>query len=195
MARAAEATGVRRFTVDEYHRMVDAGILREDDRVELIYGVIREMSPKNRPHIVAATRVLRVLDRGLAGRAGVYIEAPLGLVKLDSEPEPDIVVSDDPDVESYGTESFRPLLVIEVADSSLRYDLSLKSELYAKAGIPEYWVVDLPNRVLVVFRDPEGGSYQTRTTHEPGSRIAPVSWPDFEIDVDSLFPSEASSSP
>ena len=195
MARAAEATGVRRFTVDEYHRMVDAGILREDDRVELIYGVIREMSPKNRPHIVAATRVLRVFDRGLAGRAGVYVEAPLGLVKLDSEPEPDIVVSDDPDVESYGTESFRPLLVIEVADSSLRYDLSLKSELYAKAGIPEYWVVDLPNRVLVVFRDPEGGSYQTRTTHEPGSRIAPVSWPDFEIDVDSLFPSEASSSP
>ena len=96
MARAAEATGVRRFTVDEYHRMVDAGILREDDRVELIYGVIREMSPKNRPHI---------------------------------------------------------------------------------------------------FRDPEGGSYQTRTTHEPGSRIEPVSWPGFEIDVDSLFPSEASASP
>ena len=195
MARAAEATGVRRFTVDEYHRMVDAGILREDDRVELIYGVIREMSPKNRPHIVAATRVLRVFDRGLAGRAGVYVEAPLGLVKLDSEPEPDIVVSDDPDVESYGTESFRPLLVIEVADSSLRYDLSLKSELYAKAGIPEYWVVDLPNRVLVVFRDPEDGSYQKRTTHEPGSRIAPVSWPDFEIDVDSLFPVETASSP
>ncbi len=120
MARAAEA-GVRRFTVDEYHRMVDAGILREDDRVELIYGVIREMSPKNRPHIVAATRVLRVFEHGLAGRAGVYTEAPLGIVKLDSEPEPDILVTDEPDVESYGTDSFRPLLVIEVADSSLRY--------------------------------------------------------------------------
>lgn len=191
MARAAEATDVRRFTVDEYHRMVDAGILRKDDRVELVYGVIREMSPKNRPHIVAATRVFRVFEHGLAGRAGVYIEVPLGLVKLDSEPEPDIVVGDDPDVESYGTESFRPLLVIEISDSSLRYDLNLKSELYARGAIPEYWVVDLPNRTLVVFRDPADGAYQTRTTHLPGSRIAPVSWPDFEIDVDSFFPAEA----
>ncbi len=193
MVRAAEA-GVRRFTVDEYHRMVDAGILREDDRVELIYGVIREMSPKNRPHVVASTRVFRVFEHGLIGRAGVYMEAPFGLVKLDSEPEPDILVTDDPDVESYGTDSFRPLLVIEVADSSLRYDLSLKSELYAKAGIPEYWVVDLPNRVLVVFRDPRDGAYETRTTHQPGSRIAPLSWPDFEIDVESLFPAEDPSS-
>jgi len=193
MGGASEATDVRRFTVDEYHRMADADILREDDRVELIYGVIREMSPKNRPHIVAATRVLRVFEHGLAGRAGVYFEAPLGIVKLDSEPEPDIVVGDNPDVESYGTESFRPLLVIEVADSSLRYDLSLKSELYAGAGIPEYWVVDLPNRVLVVLRDPDG-EYLSRDTHAPGSRIAPVSWPDFEIDVDSLFPAEAASS-
>ena len=87
MARAAEATDLRRFSVDEYHRMVDAGILREDDRVELIYGVIREMSPKNRPHTVAATRVFRVFEHGLVGRAGVYIEAPLRFVKLDSEPE------------------------------------------------------------------------------------------------------------
>ena len=86
MARVAEATSVRRFTVDEYHRMVDAGILREDDRVELIYGVIREMSPKNRPHTVAATRVFRLFEHGLVGRAGVYIEAPLRFVKLDSEP-------------------------------------------------------------------------------------------------------------
>ncbi len=195
MARAAEATGVRRFTVDEYHRMVDAGILREDDRVELIYGVIREMSPKIRPHIVAATRVLRVFEHGLAGGAGVYTEAPLGIVKLDSEPEPDIVIGDNPDVESYGTESFRPLLVIEISDSSLRYDLNLKSELYAKGEIPEYWVVDLPNRVLVVFRDPGDGAYETCTTRPPGSRIAPVSWPDFEIDVESLFPAEAASSP
>ncbi len=192
MVRAAEA-GVRRFTVDEYHRMVDAGILREDDRVELIYGVIREMSPKNRPHTVAATRVFRLFEHGLVGRAGVYIEAPLRFVKLVSEAEPDIIVSDDPDVESYGKVSFHPLLVIEVSDSSLRYDLNLKSELYAKAGIPEYWVVDLPNRALVVFRDPEGDAYQTRETFEPGSRIAPLSWPDFEIDVDSLLPAEAAS--
>ncbi len=192
MARAAEAAGLHRFTVDDYHRMAEAGILAADDRVELIYGVIREMSPKNRAHVIAATRVFRVFEHGLIGRAGVYIEAPLGLVKLDSEPEPDIVVTDNPNVESYGTETSRPLLVIEIADSSRRYDLNLKSELYAKAEIPEYWVVDLPNRVLVVFCEPDG-TYQSRASYEPGSRISPVSWPDFEMDVDALFPSEASS--
>jgi len=72
--------------------------------------------------------------------------------------------------------------------------LNLKSELYAKGEISEYWVVDLPEVVLVVFRDPGDGAYETRTTDQPGSRIARVSWPDFEIDVDSLFPAEAASS-
>lgn len=195
MAEAVEDAGVRRFTVDEYHRMVDAGILRENDRVELIYGVIREMSPKNRGHIVAANLVFRLFDRGLSGRAGVYKEDPLGLLKLDSEPEPDIVVTDNPNVESYGTETSHPLLVIEVADTSLRYDLNLKSELYARAEIPEYWVVDVRHRALVVFRDPMGDAYRSGKTFGPGARVAPLAWPDFEIDVESLFPSETPSSP
>lgn len=194
MARAAEATGLHRFTIDDYHRMAEAGIFAEDDRVELIYGVIREMSPKNRAHVVAATRVFRVFEHGLLGRGGVYMKAPLGLAKLDSEPEPDLVVTDNPNVESYGTETSHPRLVIEVADSSRRHDLGLKSELYAKAEIPEYWVVDLPNRVLVVFRHPDG-AYRMREAYEPGSRISPVSWPDFEIEVDALFPTRAPSSP
>ena len=194
MARAAEAVGVHRFTVDEYHRMVDAGILREDDRVELIYGVIREMSPINRPHVIATSRTRQLLADGLAGRASVFEQSPLHLEALASEPEPDVAVYSNPDLDTFGTAATEPLLAIEVADSSLSLDLTTKAELYAKGQVPEYWVLDIQHGVLHVFRDPRDGAYRTRTTHKPGSRIAPVSWPDFEIDVDSLFPSEAASS-
>lgn len=194
MAGAREDTKLHRFTVGEYHRMVDAGILREDEQVELIYGVIREMSPKNRPHVIAANKIWHVLHDGLGGRAGVYKEDPLGLLELDSEPEPDIVVTADPDVESYGTARAVPLLVVEVSDTSLGYDMNLKAGLYASGGIPEYWVVDLRHRELVVFRDPEGGDYRTKTVWSPGSRIAPRSFPDLEIEVEALFPARTAPS-
>jgi len=194
MARVAEATRVRRFTVDEYHRMVEAGILREDDRVELIYGVIREMNPINRSHVIATSRTRQRFADGLAGRASVYEQSPLHLRALESEPEPDIAVYSNPDVDAFGTAATEPLLAIEVADSSLSFDLTTKAELYAKGRVPEYWVLDVRKRVLHVFRDPGDGAYQTHSTHEPGSRIAPLSWPDFEIAVESLFPAEDSSS-
>ena len=195
MARAAEATDLRRFSVDEYHRMADAGILREDDRVELIYGVIREMSPTNRPHVIATSLTRQLFADGLAGRASVYEQSPLHLEALASEPEPDVAIYSNPDVNAFGTAATKPLLAIEVADTSLSFDLTTKAVLYAKGQVPEYWVLDVQHRVLHVFRDPSDGAYRTHTTHEPGSRIAPVSWPDFEIDVESLFPSEAASSP
>jgi hypothetical protein len=70
------------------------------------------------------------------------------------------------------------------------YDLTTKAELYARGGIPEYWVVDLVHRTLVVFRNPEHGVYRVRETHHPGSRLAPLSWPDFPVEVGALFPSE-----
>lgn len=195
MASAAEDTGLHRFTVDEYHRMGEAGILGEDDRVELIYGVIREMSPVNRPHIVATSLTRQLFDRGLAGRASVYEQSPLRLEALASEPEPDIAIYSNPDLNAFGTAATAPLLAIEVADSSIRYDLTTKARLYAEGDVPEYWVLDVHERVLHIFRDPRDGAYLSRTKHEPGSRVAPVSWPDFEIDVESLFPSETPTSP
>ncbi len=194
MARVAEAAGLRRFTVDEYHRMAEAGILGEDDRVQLIRGVIRKMSPISRPHVIATSRTRQLFADGLAGRASVFEQSPLHLDALASEPEPDVAVYSNPDLDTFGTAATEPLLAIEVADSSLSFDLTTKAELYAEGQVPEYWVLDVQRRVLHVFRDPSDGTYQTRTTHEPGSSIAPVSWPDFEIDVESLFPVEDPSS-
>ena len=186
------ATGVeapaRRFKVEEYHRMVETGILSSDERVELIRGAVREMSPKNRAHVLATRRMFNSLVKELEGRASVYQEAPLVLSKLDSEPEPDLLVCSNPDFEAYGTEATAPLLVVEVSDSSLRGDLGDKASLYAEAQIPEYWVVNLVDRVLVVFREPHGGSYLQCSTLELGAFVTPISWPDVKVEVASLFP-------
>ena len=188
MSRPMETLEQRRFTVEEYHRMGEASILAPGERVELIRGVIRQMSPKRRKHVVAATKAFRVLDKALEGRATVYLEAPLGLEDLDSEPEPDIVVCSNPDVESYGTTETKPLLVIELADSSLRYDMTEKAALYADAQIPEYWVVNLVDRVLEVHRRPQNGAYETCLRVPCGSRISPEAWPEVDLDVSALFP-------
>jgi len=168
--------------------MAEAGILSPDERVELIRGVIHAMSPKKRPHVVGVTGALKLLEKALSGRASVYQEAPLVLEQLDSEPEPDVLVCSNPDFRAYGTEATRALLVIEIADSSRSRDLGVKVGLYAEAGVPEYWVVDLARRRLVVFRDPRGGEYQSRSTLNSDARVSPVSWTDVIIDVAALLP-------
>jgi Uma2 family endonuclease len=188
MARAAESIDQRRFTVEEYHRMAETGILRPNERVELIRGVVRRMSPKNRAHVIATTKVHRRLFQALEGRAAVFQESPLKFVPFDSEPEPDILAISSPHIEAYETQGTKPLLVVEVAESSLRYDLNVKAALYAEAGVPEYWVVNLVDRELVVFRSPHEDGYRYRTTHPAGDRVALEAWPDIVIDVEELFP-------
>ncbi len=170
--------------------MAETGILRRDERVELIRGVVQPMSPKNRAHVVATTRLYQQLVKFLAGRSAVFKEDPLKLVELDSEPEPDIVAASSPHLEVYDTAGFEPLLVVEVAESSLRFDLNAKAALYAEAGVPEYWVVNLVDRELVVFSSAFEGVYRHRATYRTGDRIAPRAWSDVVIEVSELFPAE-----
>jgi Uma2 family endonuclease len=190
MVGVVEEVSQRRFKVEEYHRMAEAGILRPDERVELIRGVVRPMSPKNRAHVVAATKLHQQLVRALARRFAVFKEDPLKLVPLDSEPEPDIVATSSPDIDAYGTAGSKPLLVVEVAESSLPYDLSTKAALYAEAGIPEYWVLDVVDRELVVFRSAKEGAYRERAAYRAGDRVAPDAWPDVVLEVTELFPGD-----
>lgn len=183
---------LRRFTVEQYHIMAETGILSPDERVELVSGVVREVSPRNRAHVLATWRVFDRLAKPLAGRARIFKEDPLVLVELDSEPEPDLMVCSNPDVEAYGTGAMEPLLVVEVAESTLAYDLGDKAKLYAEAGIPEYWVLNLVDRVLVVFREPRDGRFESRSEWGTDSSVAPEAWPDVEVDVASLFPAHTS---
>lgn len=184
---AIDAREQRLFTVDEYHLLAEAGILGPDERVELIRGVIRTMFPKSRLHVIVSTILHKVLMRPLEERASVYAHAPLQLPSLDSEPEPDILVGSNPDLAAYGTDETEPLLVVEVADSSLGYDLGEKAALYAEAGIPEYWVVNLVERVVEVFRQPRAGRFEGRRAVGAGERLAPGAWSDAVVDLASLF--------
>lgn len=186
MVRAEEIISQRPFTVAEYHRLAEVGILRPDERVELIRGVIRQKHPRSRAHVITTTKLLQRMVLSLERRSAVFKGAPLTLTRLDSEPEPDIVATSSPAIEDYGKS--RALLVVEVAETSLRYDLNAKAPLYAEAGVPEYWVVNLVDRELVVFRTPEAGTYRDRTEHGINERVAPEAWPDVVIEVDDLFP-------
>ena len=188
MSRPVPTLDQRRFTVEEYHRMAQSGILAPDERVELIRGVIRKMSPKNRAHVIAAALVHDALRDALKELASVYPEAPLVAEELDSEPQPDVMVCSNPDTRAYGTARTRPLLIVEIADSSVEYDLKEKASLYATAGIPEYWVVNLVDRVLEVFRHPAQGIYETRLRLRPGEHVSPEAWPGKALDVSALLP-------
>jgi Uma2 family endonuclease len=190
MARPAETLEQRRFTVEEYHRMAEAGILGPDERVELIRGVIREMSPKRRKHVVGGSKLLALFFKAFEGRASVYPEAPLEFRNLDSEPQPDVVVCSNLDIESWGTSDAKPLLVVEIADSTLRYDMTEKAALYADARIPEYWVVNLVDRMLEVHRHPRDGVYETRLRVPCSGQVSPEAWPDVVFDVSWFFPDE-----
>ena len=136
MAKATEALGQRLFTVEEYDRMVEAGILAEDDRVELIRGVIREMSPKNSPHSIAVWKIKGVFDEGMRDRAATFTEVPIALEALDSKPEPDIAVMSHPDGELFGTDASRlPWCTTPIeAESSLGPDSH--HPIISLSGIP-----------------------------------------------------------
>ena len=179
----------RRFTVDEYHRMAEAGILGEDDRVELLEGEIVEMSPIGWRHQACVNRLNQRLVPALRGRAIVQPQGPIRLGE-DSAPQPDLVVLR-PRADFYAEGGPGPgdvLWLIEVSDTSLRYDRDVKVPLYARHGVPEVWVVDLEGEQVVVYRGPrpEGG-YRFAEAYGRGARVAPQAFPDLELVVDEVL--------
>ena len=149
-----------RFTVDEYHRMAEVGLLGEDDRVELLEGEIIDMSPIGSRHAACVNRLTRLLATGLGDRAIVAVQNPVRVSDL-SEPQPDLAVLRARD-DFYAEQLPGPadvLLLIEVADTSLAFDRHVKVPLYARAGVPEVWVVDLDGEVVEVFRGPGPEGY------------------------------------
>ena len=151
----------RRFTIEEYHRMAETGILGHDDRVELIDGEIVEMSPIASRHSACVARLTHVFFKVVGSRALVWSQAPCVLPPY-SEPEPDIMLLR-PRADFYEQAHPRPadiLLVVEVSDSSLDYDRGVKLRLYARAGIPEAWIVDVAGEVVEVHREPAATGYR-----------------------------------
>src|SRR5262245_50112121 len=179
----------RLFTVHEYHRMVDAGILSEDDRVELIRGEIIAMSPIGPRHSAAVLRATQSLVRLVGDLAIVGVQGSIRLDEYD-EPQPDLYLLRPKD-DFYASGHAGPadiFLVIEVADSSLEYDEGLKMRLYAETGVPEYWVADIRNDGLVAYAEPKENTYSVIRQFRRGDILTPRLLPDCRIPVDALLP-------
>ena len=177
-----------RFTVDDYMRMGETGIIPHDLRVELIDGEIIKMPPINPPHQSVVNRLTKLLVTRLGDRAIVQIQGP---VRLDnhSMPQPDILLLA-PRADYYSKrhpDSQTVFLAIEVADTSLRYDREIKGPLYAQKGIREYWVVDVNARRVDVYREPHTEHYAIRFVAQEGTPAGIDAFPDESFDISEIF--------
>lgn len=175
------------WTLDDYHRMIEAGIL-DGRSVELLNGEVIEMSPEGEPHASASVEAGEYLMRLLGDRAQVRPAKPITLPSVHSEPETDLAI-----VERLGREyrQHHPYpeniyWVVEYSHTSLSRDLNEKKRLYAMAGIQEYWVVDLQEKVVMLFRHPVDGAYQFEQTLHQGT-ITPLAFPDLAVAVSQLL--------
>ena len=180
--------GVRLFDVDEYIDMVRAGVLQKEDRIELIDGKIIIMAPIGNSHQFGTDWLTMLLAHTLFGRAIVRIQGSIRLHNF-SAPEPDVAV-----LRMRSFDDIRPYypddiyFVIEVADSSLRYDSGPKLARYAAAGIPEVWIANLRIREVTVHTDPSDSTYANINTYRPGDSISPRAFPDVALAVDEFMP-------
>jgi Uma2 family endonuclease len=173
----------RRLMRSEYEQLVDAGSF-EGERVELIQGEILEMSPTGPDHDSTVDRLNELLVLRLTGRARVRTQGSIAIGD-HSEPVPDLLVLERRDYDDAHPST--ALLAIEVARSSLRRDRGAKAALYAEAGIPEYWVVNLVDRIVEVHTEIISGSYARVTPYRKGDAIRLVAFADVEVAVDTFL--------
>ena len=173
-----------RFTVSEYHRMVESGILKEADRVELIDGEVVEMTPIGSKHSACIGRLIEQFVPSVTAGAVGGVQNPIDLSER-SEPEPDLaLLRRRPDFYASGHPTTDDvLLLIEVSDTSLEFDRRVKVPLYARSGIPDVWLVDLEHETITVYRDPGPDGYTTAQVARRGDLLAPVAFPDRTLTV------------
>ena len=182
------ATMRRRFTRAEYYRMAEAGILAEDDRVELIEGEIVQMSPIGRLHKAFVGNLSQLLSMRFAERAVVWTQNPIILTD-DTEPQPDVTVlrRRAPSYRERDAYAEDVLLLIEVADTSLAYDRTTKLRLYAEAGIPEYWIVDCTTEAVEIYRTPGPNGYRDLTRASGTTTLNLPGFPDIQLATAEIF--------
>jgi Uma2 family endonuclease len=167
--------------------MAETGILRPDDRVELIDGEILTMAPQKSPHATAVQLAQEALRAAFGDGFNVRPQLPLALAEM-SEPEPDLAVVPGAPRDYRDSHPTTALLVVEVAETSLAFDRGVKKALYARAGIPEYWVVDLAAGAVEVYRSPRGVDYRDHRTLSERDSIAPLASAGAGVAVADLLP-------
>lgn len=182
---------IRFWNVSEYHYLGEKGILHPEEKIELIEGQLIKMSPKGTLHTAATRRIAKTLTNLLVNKAAIYTQDPIEL-NDNSEPEPDVsVVKIDPnDYVTHHPQTEEIYLIIEVADSSLEYDCEIKAKLYAKSGIKDYWVIDVRERKLHLFRKPQKTGYETKEILSEIDSVTPLNFAELSIKISELLPPE-----
>jgi Uma2 family endonuclease len=179
---------LHRFTVKDYYRMAETGVLRPGQRVELVDGRIIDMSPIGPLHGGVVKRLIRLFECHLQGRWLLSVQDPERL-ENHSEPQPDLMLLK-PAPDDYDSRHPVPedvFLLIEVSDSTLETDRDVKLPVYARAGIAEFWIVDLVNGALEVYREPQSNGYDSAQILHEGDAAAPAAFPDAVIEVAKLL--------
>lgn len=178
----------RRFTVDEYHRMGETGILPEDSRIELICGHVILREPIGAYHAGTVGRLTRLFTSRLGDRAIVFVQNPVQFAQEDTELQPDVTLLRPRDdfYTSRHPEAADVLLLIEVADTTLRLDRRVKIPLYARVGVSEVWLLDLTTQRLEVCREPLGDRYGSVRILGRDQRVSPDAFPDVSVNVADL---------
>lgn len=178
----------KKFTVGQYHQMIESGILTDRDRVELIKGEIIEMSPVGRRHAACVDRLTELFILRLASRAIVRTQNPIRLSN-DSEPQPDLTLLRRRD-DFYETGHPKPediFLVIEVSDTTADFDREIKIPTYAEEGIAEAWLIDVNAQIIEVYQQPASSGYQSKQQFNRGRSITLPSFPDIQFNVEQFL--------
>lgn len=186
---------LRRFTLSEYQHLIELDIFDADERLELLDGLLVEMSPINPRHAVCVDKLSRVINHLLYNKAWIRVQAPITIEGRSSQPQPDVTVAFlQPEVyEERHVKAEESFLLVEVADSSLVGDQTDKQELYASAGIPEYWIVNLVDNQLEVYQGPYlsatgEGSYKIKRTYRRDETVSIQAFPDCQIALNEVLP-------
>lgn len=177
-------TPVYRVSIDEYERMGEIGLF-DQKRVELIEGVIVEMSPIGRQHDRGVSWLTRAIDRQLDDTVIVSPQGSIALPQLGSMPQPDLAIRTTAEMLGHTDDPVR--LLVEVSDSSLRYDRITKARLYARDGIAEYWIVNVPEETVEVHTEPEGEFWGRRTVHGAEHTLEPLGLPGVSVALGPIF--------
>ena len=186
-------TQIRQLTSTEYYGMMESGIIREGEKVELILGQIFTMAAKGTRHTLCTRKLFKQLLSLIGDRADVQSQDPITLPN-NTEPEPDLVIArlrSDDYVNSHPSPE-DIILVIEVADSTIKFDRETKAPIYAAAGISEYWIINLIDDRLEIYRQPEGNIYTSIEIVMPPRSISLPQFPDIVVHIGDFFPAQKS---
>ncbi len=178
----------RLFSVDEFHRMAEAGIFQEDDRLELLGGDIIAMSLVGVRHMACVNRLTDLLTDRFRGKAIISVQNPIRL-DYQTEPVPDIALLKyrDDYYAQQATTAADVLLLIEASDSTLGFDRQVERPLYASTSIPEYWLINLTDNQLELYRQPDEGDYQEQLVVQGDERVTAVAFPQVEFQLSELM--------